>query len=104
MVSIKVKVEGSDRPITTLYQRNSSRVADCTSSVRDRCLLFAHDIPNNSSAKPMEAKELELLRRQPLSLSFLCERTILLRAYGYLSFPLNTAAFFSFFFYNNIHR
>lgn len=78
MVSIKVKVEGSDRPITTLYQRSSSRVVDCTSSVRDRCLLFAHDVPKSSSAKPKEPEEFELLRREPLSLSFLCERTILL--------------------------
>ena len=71
MDSIKVKVE--EHPITTLYQRNSSRVVDCTRSIRDRCLLFAHDVRNSR-----ETEELELLKREPLSLSFLCERTILL--------------------------
>ena len=71
LVSIKVKVEGCDQPLTTLYQRNTPsrpRRNECESSLRDRCLKFVHDVKFSS----------ETIRPSPPKLSFLCEQTVLL--------------------------
>ncbi len=72
LTSVRVKVEGSEQSLTTLYHRDArpSRTrnehAKVACSLRDRCLKYAHEAGQNFH------------RRSPSSLTFLCEQTVLL--------------------------
>lgn len=66
-VSIRVKVDGRDQTLATLYHRKTRQNECCT--LRDRCLNFAHDTKNRQT-----------FRRSPPSLAFLCEKTVLLHS------------------------
>lgn len=73
--TIKVKIEGCTQRLT-LYHRNDAKLL----GVRDRCLRFAHDASSHQliSLRNSWTSAQPSLRRKPLSLSFLCEQTILL--------------------------
>lgn len=73
--TIKVKIEGCTQRLT-LYHRNDAKLL----GVRDRCLRFAHDASSHQliSLRNSWTSSQPSLRRKPLSLSFLCEQTILL--------------------------
>ena len=74
---IRVKVEGYAQRLT-LYHRNDSKLLE----VHDRCLRFAHDVSSHQLIHCRNSTSLAssrpTLRRKPLSLSFMCEQTILL--------------------------
>ena len=68
LVNIKVKVEGCEQTLTTLYHRRSSKRSEGADSIRDRCVRYAHEVKAVGSS---------IVSRNPPKLSFLCEQTIL---------------------------
>lgn len=67
LVNIKVKVEGCDQTLTTLYYRKLHKRSEGSCSIRDRCVRYAHEVKANDDA----------VMRNPPKLSFLCKQTIL---------------------------
>ena len=67
LVNIKVKVQGCDQTLTTLYYRKSHKRSEGVGSIRDRCVRYAHEVKANDDA----------ITRDPPKLSFLCKQTVL---------------------------